>query len=159
MKKNINRSNGKKLDSAGTRKTANKALLQLKMQMIKQKIEQKGLTAAPRQERQPAKRESVPFYIGIDLGDKKSNYCIMDDSKEIRAEGVIAMTANEFKAFFSAIPSSRIAMEVGTHSPWINALLEELGHDVYVANPRKMESIQKSTRKNDKEDARNWLAR
>jgi transposase len=154
VKKHINRSNGKKLDSAGKNVKAIKPLLPLQVQRLKQKIEHTGLSAAQRMERQPAKMEPVPFYIGIDLGDKKSNYCIMDDSKEIRAEGVIAMTVHEFKAYFSTIPRSRIAMEVGTHSAWINALLEDLGHEVYVANPRKMESIQKSTRKNDKEDAR-----
>jgi transposase len=153
MKKNINRSKGNKLDSAGNNKKA-KPSLQLSVQMLKQKIEQTGSTGVQRLERGKAKREPVSFYIGIDLGDKNSNYCIMDEDAEIRAEGVIAMTANEFKAFFTAIPKSRIAMEVGTHSPWINALLEDLGHEVYVANPRKMESIQKSKRKNDKEDAR-----
>jgi transposase len=154
MKKNINRSNGKKPDSVNKNGEAIKPSLQLNVQMLKQKIEHTGLTAAQRLERQLAKREHVSFYIGIDLGDKNSNYCIMDDEAEIRVEGVLAMTADEFKAYFSAIPRSRIAMEVGTHSPWINALLEGLGHEVYVANPRKMESIQKSTRKNDKEDAR-----
>jgi transposase len=154
LKNNINGSNGKKLDLTSKNEKANKPLLQLHVQRLKQKIEHSGLSAAQRLERQPAKRQPVSFCIGIDLGDKNSNYCIMDDEAEIRVEGVIAMTANEFRAYFSAIPRSRIAMEVGTHSPWISALLENLGHEVYVANPRKMESIKKSTRKNDKEDAR-----
>ena len=90
-----------------------------------------------------AKRKPESFHIGIDLGDKKSNYCVMNDQAEILAEGILATTADEFNVFFSALSRSRIALEVGTHSPWINALLEDLGHEVYVANPRKMESIQK----------------
>ena len=154
MRKNINRSTGKKLESAGKNKKTIKPSLQLSVQMLKQKIERTGLTAAQRQEKQAAEIKPVVFYIGIDLGDKKNNYCVMDDGKEIRAEGVMATTAEEFKTCFSAIPRSRIALEVGTHSPWISALLEDLGHEVYVANPRKMESIKKSKRKNDKEDAR-----
>ena len=151
MKKNINRSNGKKLDSAGKSEKRIKPSLQFNVNMLKQKISRTRINIAPKH---PAKRERVSFYIGIDLGDKNSNYCIMDEEAEILAEGVIGMTTDEFSVYFSALPSSRIAMEVGTHSPWVNALLKDLGHEVYVANPRKMESIQKSTRKNDKEDAR-----
>jgi len=55
---------------------------------------------------------------------------------------------------YSSIPKCRIAIEVGTHSPWICALLKSHGHEVFVANPRKVESIHKNRRKNDKVDAR-----
>jgi len=37
---------------------------------------------------------------------------------------------------FGAMPRSRIALEIGTHSPWIGRLLSELGHEVIVANSR-----------------------
>src|SRR5512135_1060701 len=94
------------------------------------------------------------YFIGIDLGDKKSNYCFMDRGEDFLAEDQLPTTLEAFAAYFAAIPKSRIALEVGTHSPWVSNLLESLGHEVYVANPRKMESIQKSKRKNDKKDAR-----
>lgn len=94
------------------------------------------------------------YFIGIDLGDKKSNYCFMDRGEEFLAEDQLPTTLEAFAAYFAAIPKSRIALEVGTHSPWVSNLLESLGHEVYVANPRKMESIQKNKRKNDKKDAR-----
>lgn len=154
MKKNINRSNGKKLDSAGKNNKAIKPSQSVMVQRLKRQIERTDIASAPRLKKSVGERKPVTFYIGIDLGDKKSNYCIMDNKAAIRAEGVMATSAEEFKACFSAIPRSRIALEVGTHSPWISALLEDLGHEVYVANPRKMESIKKSKRKNDKEDAR-----
>jgi len=154
VKKNINRSQTKKLDSTSKSKLVHKPSLSLNVQMLKNKMARTDLTTAERLKRQVVKRKTVFFYIGIDLGDKKSNYCVMNDQAEILAEGILATTAEEFNAYFSALSRSRIALEVGTHSPWINALLEDLGHEVYVANPRKMESIQKSKRKNDKEDAR-----
>jgi len=94
------------------------------------------------------------FSIGIDIGDKKSRYCILDAQGGILAEEALSTTQAEFTAYFSSIPKARIAIEVGTHSPWISALLESHGHTVYVANPRKMESIHKNRRKNDKVDAR-----
>jgi transposase len=94
------------------------------------------------------------FSIGIDIGDKKSRYCVLDAHGEILAEDSMATTREEFSAYFSSIPKTRIGIEVGTHSPWISAQLESLGHTVYVANPRRMESIHKNQRKNDKVDAR-----
>jgi transposase len=94
------------------------------------------------------------FYVGIDLGDKNSNYCFLDAKGNIVTEGTLATTQAELAAFFSSIPKCTIAIEVGMHSPWVNALLEAHGHEVFVANPRKMESIHKNRRKNDKVDAR-----
>jgi len=94
------------------------------------------------------------FYVGIDLGDKKSNYCFLDAKGNIFAEGALATIQTELSELFSSIPECRIAIEAGTHSPWVSALLESHGHEVIVANPRKVESIHKNRRKNDKVDAR-----
>lgn len=104
---------------------------------------------------EPPAAGAVKFFIGIDLSDKKSRYCFLDGSGQTVVEGSLATSETEFTAYFAQIPRSRIALEVGTHSPWISALLERLGHEVYVANPRKMESIHKNKRKNDRIDA--WL--
>lgn len=101
--------------------------------------------------------ENVEYYIGIDLGDKKSHYCILDKGMGIAAAGSFATTITEFELYFKEIPRSRIALEVGTHSPWTSALLEKLGHVVIVANPRKIGGGKKR-RKNDKLDAE-YLAR
>jgi transposase len=142
MKKNIKRTTAKKQNGvkaqASERKHDCKAQVQRLLLVLKRKVNVEG----------------SGYYIGIDLGDKKSNYCFMDAGKEILTEDTLATTSEEYTAYFSVIPKSRIALEVGTHSPWVSALLEGLGHEVYVANPRKMESIKKSKRKNDKEDAR-----
>jgi transposase len=48
----------------------------------------------------------------------------------------------------------KIAIEVGTHSPWTSRLLEECGHEVLIANPRKTRLIYGSKRKTDKLDAK-----
>jgi hypothetical protein len=49
----------------------------------------------------------------------------------------------------------RIAIETGTHSPWVSRLLEELGHEVLVANARKVRLIYANKRKTDEVDAEN----
>src|SRR3712207_8497517 len=45
-----------------------------------------------------------------------------------------------------------------THSPWVSRVLEECGHRVLVANPRKTRLIYANKRKTDEIDAEN-LAR
>jgi len=93
------------------------------------------------------------FFVGIDLGDKKSRLCFLDGAGLVVAETDLATTREEMGEYFSAIPYSRIALEVGTHSGWLSGLLKGLGHEVFVANPRRMESIHKNRRKNDRVDA------
>lgn len=150
MRKNINSSNGKKQDLAGkTKKTKAKPKQKLEVRSLLHKLE-----AAKKQPKRKAPEENVEYYIGIDLGDKRSYYCFLDKSANIVAEGNLATTVQEFELYFKTIPKSRIALEVGTHSPWISPLLEDLGHIVYVANPRKIGGSKKSRRrKNDKLDA------
>ena len=52
----------------------------------------------------------------------------------------------------------RIAIETGTHSPWVSRVLEECDHEVLVANARKLRLIYANKRKTDEIDAEN-LAR
>jgi transposase len=78
----------------------------------------------------------------------------LDGNANIVAADSLATTTTDFALHFKAIPRSRIAIEVGTHSPWVSSLLEEIGHEVYVANPRKTEGgKRKNRRKNDRLDA------
>src|SRR5947208_6219907 len=92
--------------------------------------------------------------IGMDLGDRWSCYCILDEAGTILLEQRVAMTPEEMKQTFSKIPRSLIAMETGTHSPWVSRLLKELGHAVLVAHAQKVQLITKSNRKDDRHDAR-----
>jgi transposase len=165
MAKNINSSNRKKLDSAGANKNAIKVQKAIKSSNkdrndceAKQRCGVRSLLRkledAKNAPNQPAPDANVEYHIGIDLGDKKSDYCILDKNANIVAEGKLATTVIEFGMYFKEVPRSRIAFEVGTHSPWISSLLETIGHEVYVANPRKMGGGKKRNRpKNDKLDA------
>ena len=92
--------------------------------------------------------------VGIDLGDKRSSYHMLDLKGVTVGEGTIATTADALKAQFSRTGRLRIVMECGTHSPWVSRVLEGLGHEVIVANPRRLRLIAESDRKNDKADAR-----
>src|SRR5690348_15907752 len=93
--------------------------------------------------------------IGLDLGDQWSCYCILDEAGRILLEQQVATTPEALKQTFAKIPgSSLIALETGTHSPWVSRLLTELGYKVIVAHAQKVQLITKSNRKDDRHDAR-----
>ena len=92
--------------------------------------------------------------IGLDLGDRWSFYCVLDEAGKIILEQKVPTTPEGMKQAFARIPRSLIALETGTHSPWISRLLTEWGHEVLVAHAQKVELITKSNRKDDRHDAR-----
>lgn len=91
--------------------------------------------------------------IGVDLGDRYSRYCCIDGDGEIIEEGRLRTTPEQMRKRFESQAPSRMALEVGTHSPWVSRILKECGHEVLVANPRKLRMIYQSDRKNDRADA------
>ena len=103
-------------------------------------------------------RKSDQVTIGMDLGDKTSRFCALNVEGEVLAEGACPTTKKGMAQFFGALAHSRIAIEVGTHSPWVSRELKKYGHEVIVANARQVKLISQSSRKNDKLDAQ-MLAR
>jgi transposase len=98
--------------------------------------------------------ESKPSQVvGFDLGDRYSRYCMLSSTGEMMEEGRIQTTAGAIEKHFGSEPRMRIALEAGTHSPWVSRLLKGYGHQVIVANPRKIPTLTKSESKNDRNDA------
>jgi transposase len=96
---------------------------------------------------------------GLDLGDNYSYLCLIDtQSGEVMEEGRLRTSPETLKRRFSSEQPMRIAIEAGTHSPWVSRVLEECGHEVLVANARKIRLIYANKRKTDEIDAEN-LAR
>jgi transposase len=103
-------------------------------------------------------RKSDRVTIGMDLGDKTSRYCALSAAGEVLVERACPTTRKGMAQVFSTMPRCRIAIEVGTHSPWVSRELTRYGHEVIVANARQVKLISQSSRKNDKLDAQ-MLAR
>jgi transposase len=93
------------------------------------------------------------YFVGLDLGDKFSYITIVDQDGELIEESRLPTTKASFQRKFSTLQPCRIAMEVGAHSRWASHLLTELGHDVLVANARKLRAIYHNPRKSDRADA------
>lgn len=98
-------------------------------------------------------KEKPAFTVGIDLGDRFSHYCVLNQDGEVIEEGRIPTREAALRRQFEGEPRQRIAMECGTHSPWVSALLKRLGHQVLVANARKLRAISQNESKNDRADA------
>jgi transposase len=92
--------------------------------------------------------------IGLDLGDRFSHYCILNESGEVIGEHGLPTTPKGIDEVFHRIPRSRIALETGTHSPWVSRQLGRWGHEVIVAHARNVRLIGDSSRKDDQFDAR-----
>jgi len=91
--------------------------------------------------------------VGVDLGDKRSNFCILGLDGETLVEGELQTSQLDFSELFGALAPARVVIEVGTHSAWARDAVALCGHEVLVANPRQMEGPKKRKRKNDRIDA------
>jgi transposase len=117
----------------------------------------KNSTCPPNRSRQ-RKAGARPSAIGMDLGDKTSRYCVLDEEGEIVKEDSVGTTKKAMLQVFGSMARCRIAIEVGTHSPWVSRLLKSIGFEVTVANSRSIPLISASTQKSDRRDAQ-MLAR
>jgi transposase len=91
--------------------------------------------------------------IGIDLGDRRSEVCVLDGEGQVEARFQVATTQPAIAKAFSRLAASRVVLEVGTHSPWVSRQLAKLGHEVLVANPRRVRLIAQNEDKRDAVDA------
>lgn len=110
--------------------------------------------AAKKQKRQTRRSAVVErLTVGVDLGDRSSHYCVLDGGGEKVLEGKLPTTQAGFDAVFGKLAACRVALEVGTHSPWVSRQLAALGHEVIVANAHRLKLITQSVKKNDRVDA------
>ncbi len=101
--------------------------------------------------RRVSKLQNQQLTIGLDLGDRSSFYCVLNESGEVILEERVTTSPEAMRKIFEKMPRSR--METGTHSPWVSRLLFDLGHEAIVAHARNVRLIGESRRKDDRLDA------
>lgn len=99
------------------------------------------------------KSAPVPYYLGIDLGDKLHHVCVTDTHGNVLKEFTTPNDRLALRKLAESYPNAAVAIEVGTHSPWISRFLTETGMNVTVANARKLRAIYQNERKCDRLDA------
>jgi transposase len=97
--------------------------------------------------------KSIEAFVGCDVGDRTTHLCVIDWRGAVLERVRLSTTRGRLAAWFSERPAHRVVLEVGAHSRWISALLEQLGHEVVVANPRRVKLISASRNKTDRKDA------
>lgn len=95
----------------------------------------------------------IERFVGLDVGDRWSYVCVLDESGEVVERTRLSTCAEALTEYFSGAERWRVAFEVGVHSPWMSRLLETLGHEVIVAHARYVALIYKHARKQDAVDA------
>ena len=93
------------------------------------------------------------FTLGLDLGDRSHHVCVLDATGQMIREGALPNTRPALAKLLAEFPRATVAMEAGTHSPWISRYLTGLGAKVIVANPRRLQAISRHERKCDRRDA------
>ncbi len=96
----------------------------------------------------------MKMVIGLDLGDKQNVAVVFESDGTEHPAVKINNTKAAMRDYFSEHEDAVVVMEAGTHSGWISRLLEGMGHDVWVGNPRRLRAIWDATDKSDDRDAR-----
>ena len=91
--------------------------------------------------------------LGLDLGDRSSRFCVLDSHGKVIDEGRVSTARKAMRRRFAANEPMRVVIETGTHSPRVAELFGALGHEVVVADARRLQLISRSRRKSDRRDA------
>jgi transposase len=96
--------------------------------------------------------------VGLDIGDRHTQMCVLDEAGEVIEETRLQTKPAVLERRFRDKERMRVVLEAGLHSPWVSRLVADLGHEVLVANPRKLRLIYQNENKCDRVDAE-YLAR
>lgn len=91
--------------------------------------------------------------VGLDLGDKSHRFCVVNGDGDVVEHGAVVNTKSALNVRFDGLARCLVVMEAGVHSAWISAHLASLGHEVLVANPRKLALLTRDEVKTDHRDA------
>src|SRR5512132_2583178 len=97
--------------------------------------------------------EATSVTIGCDLGNRRSELFVLRANGDFERPKALRTTPEAFTEWFSKQPPARVVVEVGGHSRWVSELLRKLGHQVVVANPRRLKLISQNDSKTDRNDA------
>src|SRR5437016_4694263 len=93
-------------------------------------------------------------HVGMDLGKRESQIAILTDDGEL-INMRIRTERHRLVEVFGRRPKAKIIMEASTESEWVARCLEDLGHEVIVADPNYAPMYAQRTRrvKTDRRDA------
>lgn len=90
---------------------------------------------------------------GLDIGDRYSHFYVIDADGQYVEDGRIATSPPAVARWCRVLPPARIVIESSTHSPWLSRAVAAAGHEVIVANARRVQLIAQGDAKSDRVDA------
>jgi transposase len=97
--------------------------------------------------------EDSAFAVGLDISDRRSTYCAVDQEGRVIEEGRVENRADSLAALADRFSGAQWTLEAGTHSFWMDRLLRGRGLEVVVVNPRRLRVVSDSLKKTDRSDA------
>lgn len=91
--------------------------------------------------------------VGLDLGDRYSHFYVIDAAGAYVEDGRVATTPSSIARWCGVMPPARIVIESSTQSPWLSRAVHAYGHEVIVANARRLQLIAHNDSKSDRVDA------
>jgi transposase len=98
-------------------------------------------------------KELSGLTIGLDLGDEHTVGCVLSGEGDVLETFRIATTPRAVRRTMEGFDASRVVLEVGTHSPWMSRMIESVGREPIIANPRRVRLIAENDSKTDEVDA------
>lgn len=97
--------------------------------------------------------EHNAVYVGCDLGDKFTEWCVIDSDGAIVESRRTRTTRHAVETCLSKYKNAVVVVEAGVHAQWVERVVVAAGHRVVVANPRKVRLIWARGHKTDRGDA------
>lgn len=112
-----------------------------------------GATAARGRGTEPGRERAWTVTVGLDVGDRYSEFYVIDAEGQFVEGGRVATSPAAVARWGAVLPPARIVLESSTHSPWLSRAVAAAGHEVIVANPRRVQLIAQGDSKSDRLDA------
>ena len=97
--------------------------------------------------------EAHSLTVGIDVGDRFSEVCVLDREGSVLQRGRIRNQPARICEQFAGLQPQRVVLETGQHSFWLSIALSGCRHEVIVADARKLRMIYTNEKKSDEVDA------
>lgn len=101
----------------------------------------------------PSVTQASCRFFGLDVGDRVTHLCCVDGERVVVERQRFPTSPDGVQKVFASRPPAKIVLEVGSQSPWMSDLLRSLGHEVIIADARRVAELTRAGRKTDRRDA------
>lgn len=101
----------------------------------------------------PIVTRAAPLFFGLDVGDRTTHLCCVDGRRVVVKRLRFPTTQEGVRKVFADRAPAKVVLEVGSQSPWMSDLLRSFGHEVIVADARRVAELTRAGRKTDRRDA------